>query len=707
MSSHQISKWQRLVAFPAGRRAKWLVLVVWLLLIAGVGSFASKLGSVQNNDARTWLAASAESTKAFDVAGRAFGTGNQTPAVIVYEHNRRLTPADRHKAARDRLALARYASGAIGPVVSSRDGQALLLSVPLTLDTNHPSRMTDQVKQIRSLVERGAPPGLQVQVTGPAGAYADVAGIFTGIDTTVLLATILVVALILLLTYRSPVLWLVPLLAVGLASQVASGLVYLLATHAGLLVNGESAFILTILAFGVGTDYALLLIARYREELRRHADRHQAMAEALRRSIPAILASATTVGLALLCLLTAELNSTRGLGPVAAVGVLAAFLTMSTLLPALLVILGRWLFWPFVPRYDSAHAQADPAADHGTWGRIARSVGSRPRPIWLATAIALGALALCSTTLSTGLSLQDEFTQRAESVSGQALLAAHFPAGASAPADVYAHATAAPQVLAAARSTRGVARVQQPVRSGEWVHLAAELTDPPSSAAARRTVKRLRTALHALPGAGALVGGPTATDLDTDSAAADDETLVIPLVLAVVFLVLVLLLRALVAPLLLLAAAVLSYLGALGLSALLFHALGHPRIEQGLPLTGFLFLVALGVDYTIFLMTRAREEVARLGHARGVLRALAVTGGVITSAGVVLAATFSVGDVLPEVGFLQLSILVAVGVLLDTFVVRTLLVPALALEAAARFWWPARLARPSAEPALTHWRETA
>jgi RND superfamily putative drug exporter len=262
--------------------------------------------------------------------------------VIVYARTGSLTPGDRNKAARDRLALARYASGAIGPVVPAHDGQALLLSVPLTLDTNHPSRMTDQVKQIRSLVERGAPLGLQVLATGPAGAYADVAGIFTGIDTTLLLATNLVVALILLLTYRSPVLWLAPLLAVGLASQIASGLVYLLATHAGLLVNGESAFILTILAFGVGTDYALLLIARYREELRRHADRHHAMAEALRRSIPAILALASTIGLALLCRLAAELNSTRGLGPVAVVGVLAAFLTMSTLLPALLVTLGRW-----------------------------------------------------------------------------------------------------------------------------------------------------------------------------------------------------------------------------------------------------------------------------------------------------------------------------------------------------------------------------
>jgi RND superfamily putative drug exporter len=301
--------------------------------------------------------------------------------------------------------------------------------------------------------------------------------------------------------------------------------------------------------------------------------------------------------------------------------------------------------------------------------------------------------------------VQNEFTQQVESVTGQTLLATHFPAGASAPADVYVPAMAARQALAVAQDTLGVARVQPPVRSGEWAHLAVVLADPPGSAAARQTVLRLRTALRAIPGT--LVGGATATSIDTDNAAAHDEDLVIPLVLAVVFVVLVLLLRALVAPLLLLASAVLSFLAALGLSALLYHALGYPRIEQDLPLTGFLFLVALGVDYTIFLMTRAREEVATVGQSQGIVRALAVTGGVITSAGTVLAATFSVGSVLPEVGFLQLSLLVAVGVLLDTFVVRTLLVPALALDIGPRFWWPGRLAHMASEPSAARLKATA
>jgi putative drug exporter of the RND superfamily len=697
----------RLIGLPSGRRTKWLILAVWLVLIAVAGSFASKLGSVQKNDAKTWLAASAESTKAFDVATQYFGTGNRLPAVIVYARNGALTAADRTKAARDRIALARYAAAPIEPAATARDGRALLLSVPLRSNPNDGSAITNDVKQIRRAVAAHVPTGLAVKVSGPAGIQADVTNVFTGIDTTLLFATIGVVALILLLTYRSPVLWLVPLISVGVGSQLANALVYLLAKYAGLLVNGQSAFILTILVFGVGTDYGLLVIARYREELRRQADRHLAMATALQRAVPAILASATTVALALLCLLSAEMNNTRGLGPVAAIGVLAAFLAMTTLLPALLVIFGRGLFWPFVPRYDAASTFVGREENHGLWGRIAKSVGRRPRAIWVATAFVLVALAFGSTSLSTGLSLQDEFTQKVDSVVGQGLIAAHFPAGASAPLDVYANASAEQPVMTALRHTQGVARLQPAQRSGAWVHISAAPTDPPSSAAARQTVERVRRALHAIPDAGALVGGQTATDLDTDTAYAHDELVAGPLILLVVFVVLAVLLRALVAPLLLLASAALSFLAALGVSALVFQAIGYPRIEQGLPLSGFLFLVALGVDYTIFLITRAREEVADLGHARGILRALVVTGGVITSAGIVLAATFSVGVVLPEVGFLQLSLLVALGVLLDTFVVRTLLVPALALDSGPRFWWPMRLTRPAAGSTSARLKETA
>jgi RND superfamily putative drug exporter len=347
--------------------------------------------------------------------------------------------------------------------------------VPLDGGAKNSSKLPATVKKIRDITQRRVPSGLEIKVTGSAGTDADFANAFAGIDTTLLLVTFAVVALILLITYRSPLLWLIPLISVGVASQLANGVIYLLATHAGLLVNGQSAFVLTILVFGVGTDYALLLIARYREELRRHADRHLAMSEALHRSRSTILASATTVALALLCLLAAEMNNTRGLGPVAAVGIMAAFLAMTTLLPALLVILGRWLFWPFVPHYDAA-AYVDTVQDHGPWSRVARAVGRRPRPVWMATALVLGVLALGITTLSTGVTEQDLFTHKVDSVIGQELLAQHFPAGSSAPEDVYARDSIEQQVMAAIKTTRGVARAQALQRSAGWVHIGVVLT---------------------------------------------------------------------------------------------------------------------------------------------------------------------------------------------------------------------------------------
>ncbi|MEV6024908.1 MMPL family transporter [Streptomyces sp. NPDC052036] len=689
--------WKRLAVWPAGSRTKWAVLLLWLLLAFVAGPLGSKLTSAQSNDATAWLPKSAESTLAFEAGKHHFGVGNTLPAVVVYSRDGAVTAEDRAKADADRARFTHYSDGALAPVATSQDKNALLLTVPLTMHGDDGfNQLVDHVKDMRHQARTGAPGGLQVDVTGPGGSAADLAGVFGGVDGPLLLATIAVVALVLLLTYRSPVLWLVPLLSVGLSAALANAVVYLLATHAGLVVNGQSASVLTVLVFGAGTDYALLLIARYREELRHHTNRHEAMALALRRSLPAILASATTVTLGLLCLLAARMNSTRGLGPVAAVGIVVAYLAMTTLLPALLVILGRWLFWPFVPR---AGADTTTDAEHGTWGRIARWVARRPRTVWLCGAVALAACALGGLGLRTGLTQADSFTTTQESVVGQSTVARHFPAGSAAPFDVYAAADRTTEVTAALEHTHGVARVLDPQRSGDWVHLKAVLADPPDSKAAEHTIEQVRDAVHAVPGSSALVGGDTATRLDTARAYTHDERTVIPLVLAVVFLVLVALLRALVAPVLLLASVALSFLAALGISVLLFRGLGHPRSDESLILMGFLFLVALGVDYTIFMVTRAREEAAVRGHAPGVVRAVAVTGGVITSAGLVLAATFSVLGVLPAVSMLQMGLLVAVGVLFDTLLVRTLLVPALALDVGPRLWWPSALARQAAVPA--------
>ena len=689
---------KRLVTLPAGKVGKWVLVVVWLGLVGVGGGFAAQLQEVQKNDAKTWLPSDAESTRAFDIFEDNFADTDTASAIVVYARDGGITAADRSKVDRDRAEFTGLAKGQVSPVVPSADGAALLLNVPLETDESDFTAIRDSVERVREIATAGTAAGLAVHVTGEAGTGADLVDAFSGIDTTLLFATIAVVAAILLLTYRSPVLWLVPLIAVGLSSLVANAAVYLLADNAGLLVNGQSASILPVLVFGVGTDYALLIIARYREELRRRQDRHTAMAVALRRSLPAIVASAATVVLALLCLLTATMNSTRGLGPVAMIGIVVAFLAMSTLLPALLVILGRWVFWPLIPRYQSEIATTDAMADHGVWSRLAGQVQRRPRLLWAASAVVLVGLAIGTTSLHTGLPPEQLFLKEVDSTTGQRVLATHFPAGSSAPLDIIARGSAENEVRSAAAATPGVAGVAPAERGGDWVHLTAVLADAPDSKEAERTVDRLRTAVHAVPDADALVSGRTAVIVDTNRATQRDERLIIPLILLVVFTVLALLLRAVVAAGLLLASVVLSFAAALGASSLIFNAIGHPRVDKSLPLIGFLFLVALGVDYTIFLMTRAREEVAAANHEQGVVRALAVTGAVITSAGLVLAATFAVLAVLPTVNTLQQGLLVAVGVLLDTFIVRTVLVPALALDVGQRIWWPSRLGARRPDP---------
>jgi RND superfamily putative drug exporter len=496
------------------------------------------------------------------------------------------------------------------------------------------------------------------------------------------------------------VLWLIPLLTAAVASQVAGGVVYLLAKHTGLAVDLQSQNIMTILAIGVGVDYALLIVARYREELRRHEDRHQAMAIALRRSFPAICASAATVAIGLLCLLAADQPATHGLGPVGAVAVVATLFAMTTLLPAVLVLFGRWVFWPFVPRHTPGIAGQDIAVDHGVWARVARVVGARPRTVWLATAAVLVALAAGITNLSIGLPGDETFTKEVGTVTGQRLVERHYPGGTLAPAVVTASAATGPQVFDAARAVSGVATVGDPVASadGRWVRIEATFTDAPTGPAALSSLDRLRAAVRAVPNADALVGGDTAVEADGDKVTTHDNLVVIPLVLAVILLVLMGLLRAVVAPLVLLASVVLSYAAALGAAGFLLDAMGHPRLWSAVPLQTFLFIVALGVDYTIFLMTRAREEAAQLGHRAGVLHALTVTGGVITSAGVVLAATFAALMVLPMVPSVQIGVIVTAGVLIDTLLVRSLLVPALAIHIGRTAWWPGRLSRAAPRP---------
>ena len=538
-------------------------------------------------------------------------------------------------------------------------------------------------------------PGLSMNVTGPAGYAADMSNAFKGIDGTLLYAAVAVVVVILLLTYRSPFVWLLPVMSAGIALTAAEAVIYLFAKHAGLVVNAESAGILTVLVFGAGTDYALLLVARYREELRRHADRHEAMAIALRRAAPAILASASTVIAGLLCLLAAETNSTRGLGPVAAIGVFVGLAAMITLLPALLVTAGRWIFWPVRP----AAGSPEPTST-GVWARIGGRISRRPRQVWLGTALALAALGCGMLGLhASGLTEKQSFRGTNSSIVGEDILARHFPAGVGSPVVVVANPGRVAQVEAVLRATPGIAAVAPPLVKGGLAFLEGTLTSNPASPAAYRTVEAVRTAVHAVPGAHALVGGDSAVNLDVQNAARHDRDLIIPIILVVVFVILALLLRAVLAPVLLMATVGLSFAAAMGVSALVFdYVFGIPASDSAFPLFVFVFLVALGIDYNIFLMTRVREETHMHGTRAGALKGLAATGGVITSAGFVLAGTFAVLGTLPVTAFAEIGFAVAFGVLLDTLVVRSILVTALNLDLGDRIWWPFRVPAQAVKP---------
>jgi RND superfamily putative drug exporter len=479
-------------------------------------------------------------------------------------------------------------------------------------------------------------------------------------------------------------------LTVGAALMTSQGVIYLLAKYFDLTVNAQSAGILTVLVFGAGTDYALLLVARYREELRNHEDRHEAMSVALHRAGPAIWASAATVVIGMLCLCFAELNSTAGLGPVAAVGIGVGLLAMVTLLPALLVICGRWVFWPARPAFGSA--------DHtstGIWARIGRVVAKGPRTTWTVTALVLVALALGTSTLKAdGLSNADSFTSTPDSVVGEQVLAKHFPGGGAEPIQIVANAGSAAQVKAAVTGLAGVATVKDPVVRGGHAYVEAATVDPPDSEAATATLLRIRDAVHAVPGADALAGGQTALRYDVEEANRSDRDLIIPIILVVVFLILAGLLRSILAPVLLIATVVLSYFATLGISAFVFeHVLGFHGADASFPLFVFVFLVALGIDYNIFLMTRIHEETKKQGTRKGALTALSATGGVITSAGLVLAGTFAVLATLPLTAFAELGFAVAVGVLIDTIIVRAVLVTALTLDLGRFIWWPGKLMR--------------
>ena len=677
-------------------RIKWIILVFWLVLAALAAPLAGGLTAEQDNEISSWLPGDAESTLALERQAEMGSDPNVVLAVLLYERTDGLTEADLAAVQEDAEAFGRLdeLDGTVVGPIPAEDGQAAQLLVPLNVGAEGWEALGPLVDDMRAEATDG-PDGLDVYVTGPAGFAADSSDAFAGIDSTLLYAALGVVIVILLLTYRSPVLWILPILSAVVALFCAQAVIYLLARYADLTVNAQSASILTVLVVGAGTDYALLLVARYREELRLHEDRHEAMTEAVHRAGPAVLASGSTVILGMLCLLAAAMNSTAGLGPVSAIGVGVTLLVLMTLLPALLVICGRWVFWPVRPTLGSPEPSAT-----GLWARVGGLIRPRPRAVWIGTTAALLVACLGLFAVNArGLSQADSFRGTPESVVGQEVAARHFPAVAGDPVYVVTSAETADDVERAVAATDGIGATTDPQVSGDTALVQATLADPVDSQAAYDTIDRLRSTLDDVGDGEALVGGNTALNLDVQTAAQRDNRVIIPLVMLVVLVVLGLLLRAVVAPLILVATVVLSYGAALGLSALIFDwTLGVGTTDSAFPLFVFVFLVALGIDYNIFLMTRVREESFDHGTRRAALIGLSATGGVITSAGLVLAATFAVLGTLPLTFVTQLGIAVALGVLLDTIVVRSVLVTALTLDVGRWMWWPSTLAQREEEP---------
>ena len=697
-----------------------LVVISWFIITGFFGPLFGKLTSVQENNNSSFLPKGAEATQAADlIEGFSDREGFAFPTLILFEGKvtpENLAAINAHMAGVGSLTIGdtdKKISDYIAPdqaisVFPSEDGKAILANVPL--DGNAISELLPNdepvlpaiVEALREDVKPLADAnGVSHYVTGPAGLLGDLFGAFGGIDSTLLLTTLAVVAVILIVVYRSPVLWIIPLLSALFALSTAGGIVYLLAKADIIDVDGQSQGILSVLVIGAATDYALLLIARYREELHHHENRFDAMRAAYKGVWEPILASGSTVAIALMVLLFSQLTNTAGLGPIGAIGIVVSMITILTLLPALLLLFGRWIFWPRVPKNDG-----DDHVLEGMWSKVGAGIGRNPRKAWVITGTILLLFSFASTTLKAdGIGTVDTFTGTPESVVGQKLLLKHFPGGEGDPTQVVVSADKIEAVTAALTGAPGVSSITpaldglpipgQPVPEVKIVDnkaiLNVTLDAAPDSVEAGNDIPELRRLAKAADST-ALVGGTSAVYYDVRQANNRDNRVIIPIILFVITLILGVLLRSILSAIVLLGTVVLSYFATLGVSALVFnHVFGFAGGDNSFPLFAFIFLVALGIDYNIFLMSRVREESQKIGTRAGVIKGLTVTGSVITSAGIVLAATFAVLGLLPLVPLAQLGFAVAFGVLLDTIIVRSILVPALVHEIGPKIWWPSKL----------------
>ncbi len=678
-----------LISFITGKRTKFVVIAVWLLAVTLLSASAGRFEQAQKNDSKSYLPDTAESLKVVELETKQ--TGELIPGIQVYYRGSGLTEADKKAVQGDSDALNKNpVQGQLGKttVIFANDGKTAGLNITV-VSTGEGDELRAVAKQVRDTTKDN-PDGLVAKLTGGIGFSDDAIAIFDSMNGTVLFGTALLVVVLLLLIYRSPFLWILPLIAVAFAETTSRGFATMIA-EGGTTVNGQTAIVMTILIFGVGTDYALLLIARYREELRRHEDRHEAMAFALRKSSPAILASAGTVILALMTMILGELNSTSSTGPIGAMGVAMSMLAMLTLLPALLLAGGRRSFWPFVPRFHSAeHFSAN-----DFWANLAAFVQRRRHFVIGGLAVLIGVMALGWTQYNSGLNQSDSYTKKVESIEGAKILEKTLPPGATGPMVIMVTNPALAQRVAdAAQDVDGVVAVTPPKTAKGVSRIEATLSFDPYSRSARLVVPKIRSATRAAGGDAVLVGGVTAIDVDVRKSQSRDNKLIIPIALTVVLFVLLVLLRAVVAPVILIATVVASYFAVTGLSFVVFDKVfGFAGVDTSYALWVFIFLVALGVDYNIFLMARVREEVQKHGATEGMRRGLVATGGVITSAAVVLAGTFTVMGILPFVFLAEIGFSVAFGVLFDSMLVRSMLVPAIGWELGRRIWWPSKLSK--------------
>jgi RND superfamily putative drug exporter len=666
-----------------GKRTSWVMIL--LGIIAAALTFGPLAVAKSETSPTSGVPAWAQSSQVTELQKDLPGA-DSTSAIVLYQSETKLTDAEKSFIADAQTRLMKFsnASGQFTPPPSfSKDGTTALIVVPLE-KTDNSEKVSTRVADMRKAAQTDLPSGVQSYVTGPEGFQADIAGVFAGADITLLATTGMVVIVLLLITYRSPILWIFPLAVVGTADGMSSILATRIASSAGIQLDQSVTGILSILVFGAGTDYALLLISRYREELLATKSRFDAMATALKGAGPAILASGVTVILALLTLLLADIEGTRALGIACATGVFVAMVGALTVLPAVLLIGGRWMFWPVVPKEGKVNK-----SDNGLWAKLGRGVSKRPVRVAVAGGLILVALASGSLGLKTGLSSTEQFLKTPEAVAGQNVLADKFGAGIGNTTAVITNSDKVDAVVTAAKSVSGVTDVVAGQSNDTITQVDVTIDAEPQSDKEYAVIQGLRDKLATVDGADALVGGLSATTYDAQLSYDRDQALIIPLILALVFIVLLVLLRSIVAPVLLLLTVVASYFASLGAGWLLFENVFHfPALAQSTFLFSFLFLVALGVDYNIFLVTRAQEESASLGLKEGMIKALSSTGGVITSAGILLAAVFAVLGVLPLIALTQIGIIVCIGVLLDTLLVRTVIVPALAFIAGEKFWWP-------------------